>query len=163
MNNTSPSNPPTRATCAAGRKPRSRPPSIRRPPIRRVLPAPPPAGSPNAGIQAINENVRADLAWVQPLRQEMARVIVGQEQLIDRLLVGLIGNGHVLLEGVPGLAKTLALKTLAARHPASNFSGCNSRPTCCRRTSSARMIYNPRDGTFSTKHGPGLRQPHPRR
>jgi hypothetical protein len=53
-------------------------------------------------------------AWVTPLRQEIARVIVGQTHLIDRLLVGLVTNGHILLEGVPGLAKTLSLKTLAA-------------------------------------------------
>jgi MoxR-like ATPase len=83
-------------------------------PAGRWTPPNPAAGSPNAGIQAINDAVLANSAWVQPLRQQMARVIVGQEQLIDRLMVGLISNGHILLEGVPGLAKTLALKTLAA-------------------------------------------------
>ena len=76
--------------------------------------AQPAVGQPNAGIQSINEAVRTNSQWVQPLRQQMARVIVGQEQLIDRLIVGLLTNGHVLLEGVPGLAKTLALKTLAS-------------------------------------------------
>ena len=76
--------------------------------------AQPVVGNPNVGIQEINNNVRTTSAWVQPLRQQMARVIVGQEELIDRLMIGLISNGHILLEGVPGLAKTLALKTLAS-------------------------------------------------
>ena len=60
--------------------------------------------------------MRQNSAWVAPLRQEMGRVIVGQKHLVDRLLVGLVTNGHILLEGVPGLAKTLSLKTLAVRH-----------------------------------------------
>ena len=68
----------------------------------------PAVGNPNVGIQAINDNVRTASAWVEPLRKQMARVIVGQDELIDRLMVGLISNGHILLEGVPGLAKTLA-------------------------------------------------------
>ena len=64
-------------------------------------------------------------------------MIVGQEQLIDRLMVGLLGNGHILLEGVPGLAKDARAQD--ARIPGSDcsFSGSNSRPTCCPRTSSA--------------------------
>src|SRR6267142_2217144 len=66
---------------------------------RRTQPVAAPAtGSPNAGIQAINEAVRSNSTWVQPLREQMARVIVGQEQLVDRLMVGLIANGHILLE-----------------------------------------------------------------
>ena len=65
-------------------------------------------------IQAINEAVRTASAWVAPLRQQVRRVIIGQQHLVDRLLVGLVTNGHILLEGVPGLAKTLAVKTLAA-------------------------------------------------
>src|SRR5262245_3498674 len=60
------------------------------------------------------EAVVASSAWIRPLHEEMGRVIVGQIHLIDRLLIALLTNGHVLLEGVPGLAKTLALKTLAS-------------------------------------------------
>src|SRR5476649_2793077 len=65
-------------------------------------------------MRAARETVVASSTWIRPLQQEMARVIVGQKHLLDRLLVALLTNGHVLLEGVPGLAKTLALKTLAA-------------------------------------------------
>ena len=62
----------------------------------------------------LKEQVQATSAWIKTLREEIARVIVGQEQLVERLLVGLLANGHVLLEGVPGLAKTLSVRTLAA-------------------------------------------------
>lgn len=59
------------------------------------------------------EIIKSEAAWVSLLRQEIGKVIVGQKYLVDRLIVGLLANGHVLLEGVPGLAKTLAVKTLA--------------------------------------------------
>lgn len=108
---------------------------------------------PNANIQAINEQVRAASAWVAPLRQEIGRVIIGQQYLVDRLLVGLVTNGHLLLEGVPGLAKTLAVKTLAAATQAS-FHRMQFTPDMLPADIIGTMIYNPRDGTFSTKHGP---------
>ena len=63
----------------------------------------------------LDEQVKTAAGWVGKLREEIGNVIVGQEQLVDRLLVGLLANGHVLLEGVPGLAKTLSARTLAAR------------------------------------------------
>src|SRR6187549_3962930 len=63
---------------------------------------------------SLNEPAQAVSAWVKTLRAEIAGVIVGQEQLVDRLLVGLLANGHVLLEGVPGLAKTMSVRTLAS-------------------------------------------------
>jgi MoxR-like ATPase len=113
----------------------------------------PSVGNPNIGIQAINDNVRAASAWVEPLRQQMARVIVGQEELIDRLMVGLISNGHILLEGVPGLAKTLALKTLASAVGV-HFQRLQFTPDMLPADIVGTMIYNPRDGSFSTKHGP---------
>ena len=91
----------------------------------------------NPAIRDVQDRVLRASTWVQPLRQEMARVIVGQKQLLDRLMVGPLANGHVLLEGVPGLAKTLALKTLARPSP-SISSACSSRRTCCPPTSSAR-------------------------
>jgi len=115
--------------------------------------AQPAVGQPNAGIQSISEAVRTNSQWVQPLRQQMARVIVGQEQLIDRLIVGLLSNGHILLEGVPGLAKTLALKTLASAIGL-QFQRLQFTPDMLPADIVGTMIYNPRDGSFITKHGP---------
>ena len=66
-----------------------------------------------SGVDAINQHVREKSAFVEDLRREMGRVIVGQTYLLDRLILGLLANGHILLEGVPGLAKTLSVKTLA--------------------------------------------------
>jgi MoxR-like ATPase len=107
----------------------------------------------NAGIQAINESVTQASAWVRPLREQIARVIFGQERLVDRLLVGLVGNGHLLLEGVPGLAKTLSLKTLAAAASV-KFQRLQFTPDMLPADIVGTMIYNPRDGSFNTKHGP---------
>ena len=67
----------------------------------------------NAGITAINEEVERASAFVQPLLGEMGKVVIGQKMLVERLIIGLLANGHVLLEGVPGLAKTLAIKSLS--------------------------------------------------
>jgi MoxR-like ATPase len=111
------------------------------------------AGNPNAGIQAITDAVRRNSAWVHPLRQEIGRVIVGQQYLVDRLMVGLVSNGHILLEGVPGLAKTLALKTLAGA-VGLRFSRLQFTPDMLPADIVGTMIYNPRDGSFSTKRGP---------
>jgi MoxR-like ATPase len=111
------------------------------------------AGSPNERIQAINEAVRNTSAWVAPLRQEISRVLVGQKNLVNRLLVGLVTNGHILLEGVPGLAKTLSLKTLAAATQL-KFHRLQFTPDMLPADIVGTMIYNPRDGSFQTKHGP---------
>ena len=92
----------------------------------------------DAGITAINDRVREGSAFAYRLREEIANVIVGQRYLVDRLLIGLLANGHVLLEGVPGLAKTLAVKTLGAGHRRDASAASSSRPTCCPPTSSAR-------------------------
>ena len=108
---------------------------------------------PNADIRAVQDAVQQHSAWVMPLRQQMARVIIGQQQLIDRLIVGLLGNGHLLLEGVPGLAKTLSLKTLAAAISA-QFRRIQFTPDMLPADIVGTMIYNPREGTFHTKHGP---------
>ncbi len=110
-------------------------------------------GGPNERIQAINEAVRQNVAWVAPLRQEISRVLVGQKHLVDRLLVGLVTNGHILLEGVPGLAKTLSLKTLAAATQM-KFHRLQFTPDMLPADIVGTMIYNPRDGSFRTKHGP---------
>jgi len=113
----------------------------------------PASGSPNERIQAINEAVRTNSAWVAPLRQEISRVLVGQKNLVDRLLTGLVTNGHILLEGVPGLAKTLSLKTLAAATRL-KFHRLQFTPDMLPADIVGTMIYNPRDGSFHTKHGP---------
>jgi len=107
----------------------------------------------STSVQAINESVQRTSAWVHPLQQEIGRVIVGQKYLIDRLLVGLLANGHILLEGVPGLAKTLSLKTLAAAIQ-TKFQRLQFTPDMLPADIVGTLIYNPRDGTFSTKHGP---------
>jgi len=111
------------------------------------------AGGHNERIQAINEAVRQNSAWLAPLRQEIGRVLVGQKNLVDRLLVGLVTNGHILLEGVPGLAKTLALKTLAAATQL-KFQRLQFTPDMLPADIVGTLIYNPRDGSFHTKHGP---------
>jgi MoxR-like ATPase len=111
------------------------------------------APGPNATIQATNEAVQHASAWVRPLQQEMSRVIVGQKALVDRLLVALISNGHVLLEGVPGLAKTLALKTLAGSVNL-RFQRLQFTPDMLPADIVGTMIYNAHDGAFRTKHGP---------
>jgi len=110
-------------------------------------------GSHNERIQAINEAVRQNSAWVAPLRQEIGRVLVGQKNLVDRLLVGLVTNGHILLEGVPGLAKTLSLKMLAAATQL-KFQRLQFTPDMLPADIVGTLIYNPRDGSFHTKHGP---------
>ncbi|MCE0497888.1 MAG: MoxR family ATPase [Methylacidiphilales bacterium] len=97
--------------------------------------------------------VKEAAAWVYPLRQEIGRVIVGQKYLIDRLLIALIANGHILLEGVPGLAKTLALRTLAAAVQA-RFQRIQFTPDMLPADIVGTLIYNPRDGTFNPKLGP---------
>jgi MoxR-like ATPase len=109
--------------------------------------------SENPAIRDLQDRVQQTSAWVQPLREQMARVIVGQEQLVDRLMVGLVSNGHILLEGVPGLAKTLALKTLGSC-VGLDFQRVQFTPDMLPADIVGTMIYNPRDGTFSTKHGP---------
>src|SRR5579859_6886335 len=107
----------------------------------------------DAALRAARETVLDNSAWVGPLQTEMARVIVGQKHLLDRLLVALLTNGHVLLEGVPGLAKTLALKTLAGAI-AVRFKRLQFTPDMLPADIVGTMIYNPQDGAFRTKQGP---------
>src|SRR5208283_2628158 len=111
------------------------------------------SGGHNERIQAINEAVRENSAWLAPLRQEIGRVLVGQKNLVDRLLVGLVTNGHILLEGVPGLAKTLALKTLASATQL-KFQRLQFTPDLLPADIVGTMIYNQQGGSFHTKHGP---------
>jgi len=103
--------------------------------------------------EAITEEVNSHGQWVHTVQNEIARVIVGQKYLIDRLLIGLLANGHVLLEGVPGLAKTLAVKTLASCIR-TNFRRLQFTPDLLPADIIGTMIYNPRDGEFRPKLGP---------
>ena len=107
----------------------------------------------DAGITAINERVREGSGFAVRLREEIATVIVGQRVLVDRLLIGLLTNGHVLLEGVPGLAKTLAVKTLAQAIQAS-FRRVQFTPDLLPADLIGTLVYNPREGSFTTKRGP---------
>ncbi|REC72915.1 ATPase [Chryseobacterium elymi] len=104
-------------------------------------------------IRQLTEKVKEKNYLFSLLRQEINKVIIGQEYMIDRLLVGLLGNGHVLLEGVPGLAKTLAIKTLAeAVH--GEFSRIQFTPDLLPADVVGTMIFNIKDNDFSIKKGP---------
>jgi len=105
-------------------------------------------------VQQIQKEVLDSAGWVSPLQTEMARVIVGQRYLVDRLIVGLLTSGHLLLEGVPGLAKTLALKTLAQTLDGAKFRRLQFTPDMLPADVVGTMIYNPTQGSFQAKHGP---------
>jgi MoxR-like ATPase len=115
--------------------------------------APPPPPESDSSNTVTPEDIRVASSWVQPLRAEIARVLVGQEVLVDRLLVALLTNGHVLLEGVPGLAKTLTVRTLAACLHA-RFQRIQFTPDLLPADVVGTMIFNPREGTFSARLGP---------
>ena len=100
-----------------------------------------------------DESIKAATEWLPKLRQEIGRVIVGQQYLVDRLLVGLLANGHVLLEGVPGLAKTLSIRTLATATSA-DFKRIQFTPDLLPADVIGTLIYNPKDSTFHTRKGP---------
>ena len=99
------------------------------------------------------ERIKSEAAWVSLLRQEIGKVIVGQKYLVDRLIVGLLANGHVLLEGVPGLAKTLAVKTLADCIQA-DFKRIQFTPDLLPADVIGTMIFNMKENDFSIKKGP---------
>ena len=104
-------------------------------------------------VQEINRQVRDLRAGLGPLYTEMERVIVGQRLMLDRLLTGLLTGGHILLEGVPGLAKTLAVRTLA-QGLRLNFSRIQFTPDLLPADVIGTQIYNPRTGEFTIKRGP---------
>src|SRR5215469_18806342 len=103
--------------------------------------------------EAITEEVKSCGEWVSAVQNQLSRVIVGQKYLIDRLLIGLLANGHVLLEGVPGLAKTLTVRTLASCIR-TDFRRLQFTPDLLPADIIGTMIYNPRDGEFRPKLGP---------
>jgi MoxR-like ATPase len=103
--------------------------------------------------QELTQRVKEAGHWIVPLQTELAKVVVGQRYLVEGLLVGLLTNGHVLLEGVPGLAKTLTVKTLAATLR-TGFQRIQFTPDLLPADLVGTLIYNPRTGEFATKHGP---------
>jgi len=105
------------------------------------------------GITALNEQIKRESEFVRQLTAEVGKVIVGQKYLIDRLLVGLLADGHLLLEGVPGLAKTLAVKTLSAAIQ-TDFQRIQFTPDLLPADVVGTLIYNPKDGEFRIKKGP---------
>ncbi len=104
-------------------------------------------------IREVNELVQRESAFVDQLLAEANRVIVGQKQMVERLLIGLVTGGHVLLEGVPGLAKTLTVKTLADTMEA-DFKRIQFTPDLLPADLTGTQIYSPRDGTFTVRKGP---------
>ena len=104
-------------------------------------------------LAQLNETVKKSSEWTALLRNEMRKVLVGQSYLVDRLLVGLLANGHLLLEGVPGLAKTLAVKTMASAI-SGKFSRIQFTPDLLPADIVGTLIYNQQKGEFITQKGP---------
>jgi MoxR-like ATPase len=107
----------------------------------------------NSGIAAINQAVKEAGAFVHPLFTELGKVVIGQSYLVERLAIGLLANGHVLLEGVPGLAKTLSVKSLAGCLDV-RFSRIQFTPDMLPADVVGTQVYNPQTGNFSTRRGP---------
>lgn len=104
-------------------------------------------------IKTLNEKIQKESAFVDLLTMEIGKVIIGQKYMVERLLIGLLSNGHILLEGVPGLAKTLAIKTLAATIQ-SKFQRIQFTPDLLPADLIGTMIYSQRKEEFAVKKGP---------
>ncbi|HHB75648.1 MAG TPA: MoxR family ATPase [Desulfobulbus sp.] len=113
----------------------------------------PAAETPPPSIQEINASVKEASAWVPLLKSEIGKVIIGQEHLMDRLLIGLLAGGHILLEGLPGLAKTLAVKTLSSAI-STDFRRIQFTPDMLPADIIGTEIYNPQATGFEVKKGP---------
>ena len=104
-------------------------------------------------IKEINEKIQQESAFVDMLMMELSKVIIGQKYMTERLLIGLLGNGHILLEGVPGLAKTLAIKSLASSIQA-QFSRIQFTPDLLPADLLGTMIYSQKQEEFKVRKGP---------
>jgi MoxR-like ATPase len=104
-------------------------------------------------LKEINERIQQESSFIDMLMLEIGKVIVGQKQMVERLLIGLLSNGHILLEGVPGLAKTLAIKSLAASIEA-QFQRIQFTPDLLPADLTGTMIYNQKKEEFAVKKGP---------
>jgi MoxR-like ATPase len=107
----------------------------------------------NQDIKAIQEKVEKESIFVQQLLSEIEKVIVGQKYLVERLLIGLLADGHILIEGVPGLAKTLSVKTLSNTIQ-TKFQRIQFTPDLLPADLIGTLVYNPQNGDFTTKKGP---------
>jgi len=104
-------------------------------------------------ISAVNERITQESAFVEELLNEIGKVVVGQRYMVERLLIGLLGDGHVLLEGVPGLAKTLTVSSLAAAI-GTKFQRIQFTPDLLPADLLGTMVFNPKEGSFTIKKGP---------
>ena len=104
-------------------------------------------------IRELNEKIQRESQFIDLINMEMSKVIVGQKHMTERLLIGLLSNGHILLEGVPGLAKTLAIKTLASIVDA-DFSRIQFTPDLLPADLVGTMIYSQKTEEFMVKKGP---------
>jgi MoxR-like ATPase len=104
-------------------------------------------------IRAINDKVRKESVFVEELFAEIGKVVVGQRTILERMMIGLLADGHILLEGVPGLAKTLAVKTIAETIEA-KFQRIQFTPDLLPADLIGTLVYNPKSGDFSIKKGP---------
>ena len=107
----------------------------------------------NVDIQALNEKIKNESEFVEKITDEVGKVIVGQKYMIERLLIGLLCNGHIHLEGVPGLAKTMAVKTLSGTIQ-TKFQRIQFTPDLLPADLIGTLVYDQSDGKFNTKKGP---------
>lgn len=107
----------------------------------------------NPDIKAINEKIEKESGFVDKIHEEVTKVIVGQNYMIERLLIGMLSNGHILLEGVPGLAKTLTVKTLSQTIK-TKFQRIQFTPDLLPADLIGTLIYNQKEAEFTTKKGP---------
>lgn len=107
----------------------------------------------NVDIQALNEKIKKESQFVDKITEEVGKVIVGQKYMIERLLIGLLCNGHIHLEGVPGLAKTMAVKTLSGTIQ-TKFQRIQFTPDLLPADLIGTLVYDQSDGKFNTKKGP---------
>jgi MoxR-like ATPase len=112
-----------------------------------------PYGIAMTDIKVLNERIQRESAFVDLLQMEVGKVIVGQKYMVERLMIGLLANGHVLLEGVPGLAKTLSIKTLAAAIQ-SKFQRIQFTPDLLPADLIGTLIYNQKNSEFTVRKGP---------
>jgi MoxR-like ATPase len=109
--------------------------------------------SPAEKLRILSQKIQLENGIIQQLRQEIGKVIIGQSYMVDRLMIALLADGHVLLEGVPGLAKTLAIKTLSEAIDA-HFSRIQFTPDLLPADVTGTLIYNQKSESFNVKKGP---------
>ena len=109
--------------------------------------------SPSVDIAALNDKIGRESAFIDVLNLELGKAVVGQKYMVERLILAVLANGHILLEGVPGLAKTLSIKSLASAVHA-GFSRIQFTPDLLPADLIGTMIYNQKTNDFSVKKGP---------